>query len=131
MRPVYMAAQAPDLKDSAVAQAIEETPLTVFDPTSFVEQALPCLEEARTQADVVVLDGLEDLEDSHAEAFARVQALFEDGPLVVAATRDRNRPWFEALRHREDTLVLEVRDDNRAVVDRDLADRLTRALQGA
>lgn len=116
------------LSERPLARAIERTTLTVFDPTSFVEQALPCLEEARQEADVVVLDELEDLEDAHAEAFAQVHALFEDGPLVVAAARSRDRPWIEALASRADTLLIEVRATNRAVVDRDLAARLTHAL---
>jgi nucleoside-triphosphatase THEP1 len=130
-RLVLVRGRSRELSERPLARTIEPSSLTVYDPTSFLEAALPCLEAARREADVVVLDELEDLEDAHQEAFAQVRSLFEQGPLVVATARNRARPWIDALATREDTLLIEVRGDNRAIVDRLLAVRLAQALNGS
>jgi len=110
-----------------LAREVEDTDLTVYDPSGLFEKALPCLEGARPDADVLVLDELDELVDAEPSQVPRVRALFDAEPMVVATARRAEAPLLQELAAREDTLVLSVGAENRAVLDRTLADQLTRA----
>lgn len=120
-----------ELADRPVARHLEGARVTVVDPTSLSEDGLPCLEEALRDSQVVVLDELDRLAAASTDLEPPVRAAFEGPRPVLATARSTEEPWIDELARRPDTLVIEVREGNRAGLEAELADHLMAALEAS
>lgn len=99
------------------------------DPTSLLEEGLQALERALEEAEVVVVDDLQDVAALEPRMREPVDRAFTAAPVVLATARHREDAWVAELAAREDTLVLEIAAENRSVLERALADRLSEILE--
>jgi nucleoside-triphosphatase THEP1 len=100
----------------------------VLDPTSLLEEGLRSVVQAQEEAEVVVLDALEEAVFLERAFQERIQEVFACPAVVLAATREISSEWIQNLAQLPETVVLEVRQENRATLQQRLADQLSTML---
>lgn len=112
------------LAERPLARESPTARLTVFDPSALLEDAVPAILEAIAAAEVVVVDGIGEVETRQAGFVDAVRRAFGGRAPVLATAPGLETPLARELAGRADVRVIRVDTQNRCVLDAEVADLL-------
>lgn len=112
------------LSERPFRRQVEAGESTLFEAAVLRAESWEALQTARSEAEIVVIDDLEELEETGGDIQQLVGELFSSPLAVLATCRKLTSPWIEALSQRDDTLILEIHHGNRATLERTVANHL-------